>query len=122
MAILIFLNSKPLLLLLNLTKELKLTFHHIKIMMFETAWSKKLLSHSAISFSFTNIYRKGNFDRFSYGLKPVDFRAISISLLNFLSQKTYLGKFQNKRLSETEVMKERVIFKMSVEAHQFAIF
>ena len=30
--------------------------------------------------------------------------------------------FQGQRLFETEVIKEKVVFKMSAEAHQFAIF
>ena len=45
-----------------------------------------------------------------------------MSLLNFLSQKHTLGNFQDQRLFETEIVKEEVVFKMSAEAHQFAIF
>ena len=30
--------------------------------------------------------------------------------------------FQDQRLFETEVIKEKVVFKMSAKAHQFAIY
>ena len=58
MAILIFLTPKPSLLLLNLNKELKLSFSQHQVYDFEKAGSKKrkLLSYSATSFSFTDIY------------------------------------------------------------------
>ena len=45
--------------------------------------------------------------RVSYSPKPVDFSVISMSML---------------KLFETEVIKAKVVFKMSTEAHQFAIF
>ena len=35
---------------------------------------------------------------FSYSSKPVSFRAYSMSFLNFLSEKTYLGKFSRPKL------------------------
>ena len=67
----VFLTSKPSLLLLNLTKELKLIFSPIKFMIFKTVWSKKrnLLSYSATSFPFTDMYWMGNFDRIFLELK-----------------------------------------------------
>ena len=55
---------------------------------------------------------------FSNSSKPVGFRAISMSFLNFLSQKTYHGEFF---LFETDVIKEKVVFKTSAEAHQSSI-
>ena len=64
----------------------------------------------------------GNLARFSYSLKPVGFRVISMSVLNFLSQKHTPVNFQDQRMFETEVIKEKVVFKMSAEAHQLAIF
>ena len=45
-----------------------------------------------------------------------------MSVLKFLSQKHTPVNFQDQRLFETEVIKEKVVFKMSAEAHQFAIF
>ena len=45
--------------------------------------------------------------------QPVYFRATSMSFFNFLSQKTYPVNFQDQRLFQTEVIKEKVIFKMS---------
>ena len=57
---------------------------------------------------------------FSYSSKPVGSGAISMSFLNILSQKTYPAEF-SKEVS-TEVIKEKVVFKMSAEAHQFAIY
>ena len=44
-----------------------------------------------------------------------------MSCLTFLSQKHTPVNFQHQRLFETEVIKEKVVFKMSVKAHQFAI-
>ena len=46
-------------------KNLSSFFHHINFMMFQKVWSKirKLLSYSAISFAFTNIYWMVHFDR-----------------------------------------------------------
>ena len=95
MVVLIFWNSKPSLLLLNLTKELKLIFHHIKFMIFETVWSEKKNYSAIVPHPFLlQIYTgKEILIGFSYSLKPVVFKAISMSLLIFLCQKTYLGKF-----------------------------
>ena len=45
-----------------------------------------------------------------------------MSVLNILSQKHTPVNYQDQRLFETEVIKEKVVFKMSAEAHQFAIF
>ena len=42
--------------------------------------------------------------------------------MNFVGQKSYPVNFQNQRLFETEVEKEKVVFKMSAEAHQFSIY
>ena len=52
-----------------------------------TRLKKLLLSYSATSF-FPDIYRMKNFD----SSIPVSFGEISMSFLNFLSQKTYPGK------------------------------
>ena len=82
-------TCKPSSLLLNLNKELKLFFHCIKFMIFETLWSKKrkLLSCSTL------LKEKLLNSKFWYNSKPVGFRAISMSFLNFSCQKTYPGKF-----------------------------
>ena len=53
---------------------------------------------------------------FSYSLKPVGFSVVLMSVLNFLSQKHAPVNFQDQRLFETEVIKEKVVFKMSAEA------
>ena len=45
-----------------------------------------------------------------------------MSFLNFLSQKTYAGNCQDQRLFETEAIKDKMVYKMSAEAHQFAIY
>ena len=45
-----------------------------------------------------------------------------MSFLNFVSQKHTPVNFQDKRFFETEAIKEKVVFKMSSKAHQFAIF
>ena len=44
-----------------------------------------------------------------------------MSFLNLLSQKTHLGEFSRPEVVETEFIKEKVVFKMSAEAHQFSI-
>ena len=62
MEILIFLTSKPLLLLLNVNKEWKILIG------------------------------------FSYSSKRVGCSAISMSFLNFLSQKTYSGEFSRPKV------------------------
>ena len=52
-------------------------------------------------------------------------RSILMSVLNFLSQKIYPGEFLRPEVVDEvmkEVMKEKVVFKMSAEPHQFAIF
>ena len=53
---------------------------------------------------------------FSYSLKPVGFRVVSMSVLNFLTQKHPPVNFQDQRFFETEVIKEKVVFEMSAEA------
>ena len=75
-------------------KYLSSFFHHIKFMIFETVWSRKrrLLSHSATSFCFTDIYWMVILINFSYRSKQVGFKAIAMSFLNFLSQNTYPGE------------------------------
>ena len=46
-----------------------------------------------------------------------------MSFLNFLSQKKNTPvNFQDQMLFETEVDKEKAVFKMSSEAHQFVIY
>ena len=45
-----------------------------------------------------------------------------MSFLNFLSQKHTSMNFQDQRLFDTEFIKEKKVFKMSAEAHQFAIY
>ena len=45
-----------------------------------------------------------------------------MSFLNFVSQKPTLVNFQDQRLFETQFIKEKVVFKMSAEAQQFAIY
>ena len=45
-----------------------------------------------------------------------------MSFLNFLSQKPTLANFEDQRLFETKVIKDKVVFKMSAEAHQLAIY
>ena len=59
---------------------------------------------------------------FSDSSKSVGFRAISVSFLNFLSQKRYPSEFARPELFETKVIKEKVVLKMSTEAHQLAIY
>ena len=63
-------------------------------MIFEKEWSNKtkLLSYSAKSFSFTDIYWMAKFG-FFYSSKPISFTSISISFSNFLSQKTYPDEY-----------------------------
>ena len=48
--------------------------------------------------------------------------AILMSFLNFLTQKHTPVTFQDQRLFETEVIKEKVVFKMSAETQKFAIY
>ena len=57
------------------------------------AIKKGLLSYSGTSFFFTDIYRMKLLIGFAYGSILLGFRAISISFLKFLSQKTYPGEF-----------------------------
>ena len=59
---------------------------------------------------------------FSYILKPVGFCAISMSVWIYWFKKHTLENFQDQRSFETEVIKEKVVLKISAEAHQFAIF
>ena len=75
-------------------KEIELFFHQIKFIIFERVRLKKsLLNCSATSF-FSQTYTAWQIlKRFVYSPIPVHFRAISISFLSFLSQKTYPGKF-----------------------------
>ena len=54
--------------------------------------------------------------------KPVNLMAILMSFLNFLTQKHTPVTFQDQRLFETEVIKEKVVFKMSAETQKFAIY
>ena len=56
----------------------------------------------------------------SYSSKPVGFQGISMSFFNFMSQKYTPVNFQDQRLVEAAVIKEKVVFKMSSKAHQFA--
>ena len=56
---------------------------------------------------------------FFYSSKLVDFRAILMSFLNFLSQKNTQVNFQEQSLFEIKVIKEKVVFKM---LRQLAIF
>ena len=58
---------------------------------------------------------------FSYILKPVGVCAISMSVWISWFKKHTLVNFQDQRSFETEVIKEKVVFKISAEAHQFAI-
>ena len=78
---------------------------------FKTVWSKKtkLLSYSATSFSFTDIYCMvlGRFLR--------HFLVSSV-------KKHAPVNFQDQRFFETDVIKEKVVFKLSAEAHQVVIF
>ena len=56
---------------------------------------------------------------FSYNSKLVCFRTISMSFLNLLSQKKHIPvNFQDQKLLETEVIKEKVELKMC----HFAIY
>ena len=50
---------------------------------------------------------------FSYSSKPVCFRAISMSFLNFLSKKPYPVNFQGQKLFETEIIKKSSIENLS---------
>ena len=88
-------------------------------------WLKKikLLSYSATSFSFTGYTEWQILIGFSYSLKPVGFRANSVSFLNFLSQKTYPDEFSRPEgVWNRGYQKKKIVFKMSHKAHQFAIF
>ena len=60
--------------------------------------------------------------QFSNSWKPVGFREISKSFLNFLSQKYNQLNFQDQKLYETEAIKENVVFKMLAEACQSVFF
>ena len=79
-------------------------FHHIKFMIFETVWSKKvwsknysaIVSHLFLLQIYTEWYILIGF---SYNPKPVCFRAISMSFLNLLSQKTYPGEFSGPEVA-----------------------
>ena len=59
---------------------------------------------------------------FSYSSKSVDFRANLMSFLVFLSPKIYPSEFSRPLLFEIEVIKEKVVFKIPTETHQFAIY
>ena len=75
-------------------KKLGSFFHQIKLTVFQRVRLKKrLLSYSATSFFLADIYRMVKFDGFAYSLIPVGFRAVLMSFLSFLSQKTYPGNF-----------------------------
>ena len=58
----------------------------------------------------------------SYSSKPVGFRAILMPFLSFLSQKRYPNEFSRPEVVWNRFIKEKLVFKMSVEAHQFEIF
>ena len=98
MAIFLFLTSKLSLLLLNQTKELNLIFapHQVYDVWNSVIYKGKLLSYSAPSFSFTDMY--WIMIGFSYSSKQVGFKEISMSVLNFLSQKIYPGEISRPEI------------------------
>ena len=53
--------------------------------------------------------------RFSCSLQPVGFRATSMSVLDFLSQKICAVEFSRPEVVCSRAVKEKVVFKMSVK-------
>ena len=75
-------------------KNLSSFFHQIKFIVFKIVWIKKgLLNYSPTLLFLTDIYHIVILIKFSYSLIPVGFRAILMSFLSFLSQKTYPKEF-----------------------------
>ena len=92
MAVLIFLTSKPSLLFSNLNKELKLIFSPYQVYDI----SNTVIIYSAIVPHLFLLQTYAEWQiliGFSYRSNPAGFGAVSMSFLNFLSQKTYLAKF-----------------------------
>ena len=74
-------------------KNLSAFFHQIKFIVFERVQLKKFYSAIVPHLFFTDIYCMVNFlIGFACSSISVDVRAISMSFLSFLSQKTYPGK------------------------------
>ena len=96
MAILIFLTSKPSLLVSNLNKELKLIFVITSSLWYLKQRDRKKEYYSAIvpHLFILQLYTEWQIlIGFNYGSKPAGFRAISMTFLNFFRQQKYSGEF-----------------------------
>ena len=75
-------------------KNLSSFFHQFKFIVFKKVQLKKVCSVIVLHLFFSQTYTaRYILIGFVYSSVPVDFRAISMSFLSFLSQKTYPGKF-----------------------------